>query len=289
MWLTVESPVQRLRRPGANAQGGERVLITVGVHGNEQCGLVAVNQLAAEGFFEQLWAEDSKLSELTLMIGNPGAVKANARFVDVNLNRIFVDEAKVRSGGDSYEESLTPALAEAIDQSTWYLDLHSTSAPTPCFCIPASASSIAVSESLPVQYVLEELLCSLEGTTLHWASRDAGRVAVCVECGQHLEPESVDLAKSSIVQFLAEAAGKVNPDRAAKHVLSCRETQPVRAGFRYPEGQIPHAFQHVKHGELLALDDEGEIRCPFRNGTYLIMPTAHSIVGEEAWFWGLES
>eukprot|EP00930_Biecheleria_cincta_P100528 TRINITY_DN92159_c0_g1_i1.p1 TRINITY_DN92159_c0_g1~~TRINITY_DN92159_c0_g1_i1.p1 ORF type:complete len:305 (-),score=34.95 TRINITY_DN92159_c0_g1_i1:127-1041(-) len=293
--LTVEEPVIRLRN-GAKVETrddctgpGQRVLITVGVHGNEQCGIFAVNELVREGFFVDIWESHCEIAEITLVIGNPRAVAENIRFVDVNLNRVFLEEHKVREGGQLYEESLTPRLSQAIDHATWYLDLHSTSAPTPCFCIPAGRNSIAVSESLPVEYVLEDLLSSLEGTTLHWAARDPQKVAVCVECGQHQDAGSVKLAKQAIVQFLAEAAGKVNPDRAAKHVLSCSQRQEVRSGFRYPQGCVPHAFQHVTFGQVLAYDDQGPVCCPFRSGAYLIMPTAHSILGEEAWFWGLEA
>eukprot|EP00931_Biecheleriopsis_adriatica_P069977 TRINITY_DN43787_c0_g1_i1.p1 TRINITY_DN43787_c0_g1~~TRINITY_DN43787_c0_g1_i1.p1 ORF type:complete len:327 (-),score=77.41 TRINITY_DN43787_c0_g1_i1:183-1121(-) len=287
--LSVEEPVLIFRDGSIeDALPAQRVLITVAVHGNEQCGLVAINELIKEGFFKDFWRDPGNVSEVVVMIGNPGAAAENKRFLEVNLNRILDEEAKVRSGGEKYEETLTPSLAAAIERSTWYLDIHSTSAPTACFCIPTNKESIRVSEVLPADYVLADILSSLAGTTLHWAQRDLEKVAVCVECGQHAERSSVDHARQAVVHFLAEAAGKRSNDRIPKHILSCKQKQDVRPGFCYPEGWTPSAFQHVEHGQLLAHDEEGDIRCPFPGGAHLVMPTALPIVGEEAWWWGVK-
>jgi hypothetical protein len=58
------------------------------------------------------------------------------------------------------------------------------------------------------------------------------------------------------------------------------------SGFRYVDDANVHAFKRVEHGELIAEDEEGEIRCLLPGGAYLVMPTAHPVIGEEAWFWG---
>lgn len=59
----------------------------------------------------------------------------------------------------------------------------------------------------------------------------------------------------------------------------------VGKGFRYT--RRVQAFEHVLHDELLAMDEEvGELRCPFKEGAVIIMPTSAPVLGEEAWFWG---
>lgn len=47
------------------------------------------------------------------------------------------------------------------------------------------------------------------------------------------------------------------------------------------------AFGRFEEGEVVAEDEDGEIRCPFPEGALLVMPTQLPVEGEEAWLWGL--
>jgi len=42
----------------------------------------------------------------------------------------------------------------------------------------------------------------------------------------------------------------------------------------------------VNCNELVACDNAGEIRCPYKQGAFLIMPVGNPTLGEEAWLWG---
>uniref|UniRef100_A0A6S8FQB2 Succinylglutamate desuccinylase/Aspartoacylase catalytic domain-containing protein n=1 Tax=Aplanochytrium stocchinoi TaxID=215587 RepID=A0A6S8FQB2_9STRA len=296
--LSVSNPVMRLTRVGDDAKPqGRRILITVAIHGNEQCGLVAVNQLLSSGELSVSTACRGEVSEVVFVLGNPRAVEADVRFCNENLNRIFMEGADVvEVDSKIYERTLTPGIADEIDKASWYMDIHSTSASSPSFCIPASSgTSSKVAECLPVEFVLEELINSLQGTTLHWAMRDKTKVAMVVECGQHKDPASVTTAKRVILQFLSLASKKkvgdpTSQEKSNKRILVCRERQELRSGFHFINcGKTPHAFQRVGYKELIAKDDFGDIICHYPEGAYLIMPTAHYVIGEEAWFWGVEA
>ncbi len=75
-----------------------------------------------------------------------------------------------------------------------------------------------------------------------------------------------------------------------------RFLRPVEA-FEYVEHNevvknhhknAPFAFSLLKWSvtQVLAYDEEmGEIRCPFKEGAIVVMPTSQPIIGEEAWFW----
>jgi len=91
--LSEHNTVWELAAPYASASQTERVVITVAIHGNEPCGVLATNELLKEGFFAfAAGGPDSPpwpahLKSLTILLGNPQAFQTNVRFIDSNLNR----------------------------------------------------------------------------------------------------------------------------------------------------------------------------------------------------------
>jgi len=270
----------------------KRKLITVCMHGDETCGMLAVNELIQEGFFTQ----KMKLSTLKLeiMLANPRGVKEKKRFIDVNLNRIFHDDKLKRKDKVSqpespmvedslnlYEVGLVQRLADAISDCDEYIDIHSTSASSLPFALPAGdVESEKMATSFCIDFVIEKLVKSVQGTSIGWANV-LGKKAICFECGQHQERTTIETAKRVIKRFVSD-----NVEGTAKSVLTCDTNQVIRKGFRYTSC-APHAFEKVTCNQLLAIDDEvGEIRCKSSAGAFIIMPTANPILGEEAWFWG---
>ncbi|GGC61636.1 succinylglutamate desuccinylase [Marinobacter halophilus] len=77
LWLT--PPTDR------DNPNGEALIISAGIHGNETAPIEVLNKLVSE-----LLAEVWQLAcPLLLMLGNPPAMKAGTRFMDVNMNRLF--------------------------------------------------------------------------------------------------------------------------------------------------------------------------------------------------------
>jgi len=81
-------------------------LITVCIHGNELAGLHAVNELQEEGFFNTL----DVTNRITIILGNPEAVKQRKRFVDINLNRIFAPSFILENSQDLFAQGRKEAL-----------------------------------------------------------------------------------------------------------------------------------------------------------------------------------
>jgi len=63
----------------------EALIISAGVHGNETAPIEALNTLVSE-LFSGEW---SLACPLLLILGNPAAMVAGERFLDVNMNRLF--------------------------------------------------------------------------------------------------------------------------------------------------------------------------------------------------------
>ena len=190
--------------------GPRHLLIIVGVHGNEPCGVEAAKLIlqrqqvfigdlktttADLRTYEDRWVSLEDLFDtltIEFAVGNPKALECNQRYITKNLNRMFdiltlCDDKSAILHGHEYELQRARVLAESIRHSDIVLDVHSCSSDSPPFALP---SSMEVSEELaaclPVQYVVESLVhrCLGGGTTLDCALLH-GIPGVCVECGSH--------------------------------------------------------------------------------------------------------
>jgi len=272
----------------------KRKLITVCMHGDETCGMIAINQLITEGFFQK--ALSNSTSRVTIILANPRGVEAKRRFIDVNLNRIFHEDRLRRKDSGTqpsspidndpllmttYEVGLVQNLADEISDCDEYIDIHSTSSKSCPFALPARDSeSEKFACSFAVDFVIEKLVKSVKGTSIGWANV-LHKKAICFECGQHQDINTVEVAKKIIRTFVTE-----NGEGKTKAVLTCETNQVIRKGFHYVRDP-PRAFDKVTCNEILAQDEEGgDIKCTCSSGAYIIMPTANPILGEEAWFWG---
>jgi len=252
---------------------GTRFLITVAIHGNEPCGVRAVEDLLHEGFWDTI-----PTKEVEILIGNPKALYQNARFIEVNLNRCLRKEFFEFS--DHYEYKRAKIVAEAIDRCDIYLDFHSTSADTPAYALPAdNSSSIELALKMPVPYVVKGLVHTTDSqaTTIDYANQK-NKIAIVFECGKHDSPLAVDRAKKIIKSVL------LNEKYEMAKILTSRDNHVVKKDFKF--ARQFSAFERVNYRELIAHDFEGEVHCPYQEGAYIIMPTNDPIEGEEAWFWG---
>jgi succinylglutamate desuccinylase len=262
-----------------NAQ--KKLLITVCIHGNEVCGLEAVNELLQEGFFKHGY--DKHNVRVTILLGNPRAVMENKRFIDVNLNRMFIPQYYEQGAphvDDPYERSRLEEIIFEMHKCDAYLDIHSTSAPTiPFAIVPPGEKSEAMAKKFPVKFILHNVIKVISGTSVDYV-KDLNKPAVCVECGQHRSEETTRVAKETIRAFVTG-----NPaDHFPKKVLYVDRSVILKEGFQFKKQC--EAFDYVNRNELVASDNGGEIRCPYKQGAYLIMPVGNPTLGEEAWLWG---
>jgi succinylglutamate desuccinylase len=269
-----------------------RILILTAVHGNEPCGVIAVNELLKEGFFDQLAGN----VQVTIILANPRAFEQKKRFLDENLNRAMtnenVDNRKREDGQErtdlNYERRRAAEIGAAIKNCDIMLDLHSTSAETPSFAIPATdpnSETFVQQMNIPTDFITNRLFDVIQGggTTAQYASQ-LGKIAIGVECGQHDNPKSVQTAKNIIRSLLKDyyiphptTESEIAPTSAAVSLI-CTKSEIVRKGFKYT--REVKAFERVSFDEILGIDEEqGELRCPYTEGAYLIMPTSLPFLG----------
>jgi hypothetical protein len=109
-----------------------RVAIVGGCHGNERVGVELVRQFTSAPSLVQR----SSIDAVHCLMGNPAAVAANVRFVDVDLNRQFATEGEAsRESTSANPSAIEAALAVKLRRDLleekrvdFLIDLHSSNA-----------------------------------------------------------------------------------------------------------------------------------------------------------------
>jgi predicted deacylase len=276
-----------------SGKAGPHVCVSALVHGNELCGAIAADWLMREG----VRPRQGKLSFLFCNIGaylsfdpkNPQA----SRFVDEDFNRLWNEET-LDGPRRSAELARARAIRPFIDTVDLLLDIHSMQHATPplMLCGPLDkGKTFARDVSVP------EFVVADAGHAAGKRLRDyAGfgdpaspRNALLVECGQHWEKKSADVAKETALRFLL-ATGAVSrdwieprlaPKPVPQKIVEVTQAVTIRSddfAFAKPYiglETIPNA------GTLLATDGAEKVLTPY-DDCVLIMPSKRLGKGQTA-------
>lgn len=230
------------------------LLVLASQHGDEPCGVLAVNRLLAEEEHERRrrrretggpssppppsWLSGCcAFDRVVFALGNPRAFSRNARQVDENLNRCFPVEKGlselVRDGSSSsssssscYERRRAGELAPLLAGAAAVLDLHSASAPSPAFAMfpPSSAASASLARALlGIPFAVSDHTGQGLGLAIEWAARH-GRGG-----GKGHEREGSNAATAAVT---LEAGQHLSPSSVEASVLA------IRAALRW-RGEDP--------------------------------------------------
>jgi hypothetical protein len=227
-----EFPVPELAPPAGGGAGidhvhgfdsgrpGPHVLITALTHGNEVCGLYAVDRLLA-------WGARPARGKLSLAFANVDAfarfstvAPAASRWVDEDFNRVW-SAAKLDGPGATSELRRARALRPVVAGADLLLDLHSMHLPAPPVLI---AGRHPKGRALAARVGYPALVVSDSGHASGARMRDYGafddpaspKNALLVECGQHGERAAAEVALGSALAFL-RAADIMDPAFFATH------------------------------------------------------------------------
>jgi predicted deacylase len=295
---------------------GPCLIVTGAVHGNEVCGPKAIARV-----LEEIDSGALKIARGTVTfvpVTNPLAYAKNDRAGDRNLNRNLAPTKNPKDFEDHVANWLCPLLA----RHDALLDLHSTRAATKPFAtlgprdnegalqpFKRSREERAMARHLGVERFvdgwLEAYAKGVErrvkegsgsdinrspiygvGTTEYM--RSVGGYAVTLECGQHEDMASVDLAHRAIHNALAflGISTEEPPAPVAKYeALSLREVIDRQS----PEDQFSRAwssFDPLAKGDVIATRKNGQVLTAPRDG-WIVFPDATALPGNE-WFYFAE-
>ncbi len=265
---------------------GIKLLVIGGMHGNEHSGIEAMRRV-----YEKLKPfQDSVRGQIFFIIGNLEALKRNERFIDIDLNRIW-HEKYLQNGYSQYDfkelkeiHDLIEKICQGDYENCVLLDLHTFSADSGIFCIPAENEK---SEKLAQYYgvpFIEKLAKSLPETALNYYG-EKGMTSVVFEGGKHNTPEATDNIEMAIwltLEYLQMIDRKDFPflEKMKKHLREISRDYPHRLEmvyrhkledylqYRTKEGF--YNFKKIDKGEIIAEQNNREVQSPY--GGYILMP-----------------
>jgi predicted deacylase len=300
----------------ASPHPGTRLVILGAVHGNETCGTRAIGRIAGE-----IDAGTLRLvaGRLTLVpVSNPLAYAERRRTGDRNLNRRLVPTATPRE----YEDHVANWLCSLLAAHEVLLDLHSFNAggvpfvflgppdnagPLEPFAQAAREEALAlrlgvgravdgwldtyaagVARRRALAATLPEATLDLDprygiGTTEYM--RSVGGCGVTLECGQHDDPQAVEVAYRAIVRTLAHLRLSDAPDpppRPRMEVLRlCEVVDKLHAADAFARAW--KSFDAVSAGARIGTRHDGTAVVASFAG-HIVFPNPAAAAGQE-WFY----
>ena len=280
------------------------VLVAIGgIHGNEPAGPLAIENVLA-GLHEGI---DFKGSFVGLA-GNLGAMKLGQRFIDSDLNRIWMSGANHQENDDDLGaerlelDSLRKNLGEILERAegpVTVVDLHSSSADGPPFMLAGKPEdNDATNGHFPVPRI-NGLIEKIPGILIHYAIEKGSR-GVVFEGGQHLNAATLDHLTTCLwllmvemgcltaddipgiqegVKKLKRTSGDLPSllDVVFRHAIETGDEFKMEPGYRN--------FDHIFRGEVLARDRYGVIEAPV-DGRILL--PLYQGQGDDGFFVGIE-
>ena len=297
----------------ASPEPGPRLIVTGSVHGNETCGAEGIRRVMRELDSGELRVARGTLT--LVPVANPLAYAKRERNGDRNLNRNFTpsDDPK------DFEDRVVNWLAPLFQRHEALLDLHSTRAATQPFAtfgpldndgplepFRHSAKERAFARSLGVTRFVEGWLSTYArgvqrrskagyanplnsdarygvGTTEYM--RSVGGYAVTLECGQHDDPNSIDVAHRAIHNALAHlrmSGEPAAPLAADYELLALREV----VDRLHPDDRFAKqwsSFDRVRAGEVIGHRHDGTLVAAEQDG-WIVFPDRNAHPGNE-WFY----
>ena len=278
------------------AEPGPHVLVCALTHGNEICGALALDKLLRAGI-------RPRSGRLTLAFNNVAAYRAfdprypiASRYIDEDFNRLWRPDT-LDGPRQSVELERARVLRPVVDSADFLLDLHSMQYATAPLML---AGLLPRSCELARLVGIPELIMCDAGHAAGPRMRDYGgfgdpasrNTALLIECGQHWERRSAQVATDVMLRFLI-ALEIVSPDDVTalgeddfdahprQRVIEVTEAVTIAGnGFEFASD-----FRGLevleKKGSLIGRDGDREVRTPYDN-CVLIMPSRRLVRGQTA-------
>jgi predicted deacylase len=272
---------------------GPHAMVMAITHGNEICGAIAVDRLFKLGV-------KPAIGKLSLGFSNVAAFKTfdpknptASRFVDEDINRVW-SPATLDGPRKSAELARARELRPFIETVDLLLDIHSMQhATAPLMLTGQQERSLALAHRMGAPRLIVRDEGHLAGRRMldydGFGDPASQKTAVLIECGQHWERTSEDVAHDITWRFLA-ATGVLAPaeterQRARPPVEQRVITVTKAVTIETDRFEFVAAYRGLevipKLGTVIARDDTREVRTPYDN-CVLIMPSRRLTKGQTA-------
>jgi predicted deacylase len=276
-----------------NGKPGPHVMVNAVTHGNELCGAIAVDFL----FKEEVRPVRGQLTLSFLNVAAYHAFDKNkpnvSRFVDEDINRVW-ELATLEGPRNTVETRRAREFRPALDRVDYLLDIHSMQHSTaPLMMAGMLDKSLALAHKVGIP----ELIVRDAGHAAGRRMRDYGgfgdktspKTALLIECGQHWEKSSEDVAIATTLSFLG-VLGVLDPEFAKRYPVTRTARQrviTVTAAVTIETDKFTFAGPYTglemlgKKGTLIGYDGDKPVLTPY-DDCVLIMPSRRLTRGSTA-------
>ncbi len=271
---------------------GPTVIAVAGIHGNEPTGVTAIEEVINQ----LIPLKEFLRGRFIGLKGNLAALESNVRFIDEDMNRLWITSLLDKIRRTSFDEIKSSERAELkelltildpivySDEEVIYIDLHTFSGTGAMFTItPKEIRHIELLSQLkiPLVFGIEHTLI---GTSMEYVE-DAGHVGFAFESGTHGTVMAENNAVAGLMTLMVDTGlipadklekfgvyyaylmDKVNGfphklDFIYKHIIEEGDEFKMNPGFKN--------FDPIEKGDWLATDRHGKIEA--QNDGYILMP-----------------
>jgi succinylglutamate desuccinylase len=255
---------------------GPTLAVLAGVHGNEQAGVFALQQLIPKLSITR--------GKLYLAYANPLAIEADVRMINKNLNRCFV----AGNNGTDPEDIRVRELMSILDKCDALLDLHMF------YDEKGLPFAICEDNAVGIANIFDVDIISTNWTKTEPGGSDGymylkGKIGICLECGPIVKSkEYAPYARNAIMQFLKYfemTSEQVMYSKTNKRlIVADKAIYKKTVDFELIKGYAN--FDRLKKGQLIA---ETKTKKYLANDNEcIIFPHYNARINEEAYIIGLE-
>lgn len=256
---------------------GPLLFVTGGIHGNEPSGIRALEKV-----FRELEKTRPQIDGTILgVLGNKLSLNQDKRYIDEDLNRTWTEENIKKGEGQTCEQremfEIIQVLREHPEEDftkRYFLDCHTTSSPSlPFISVQPVNDNDDWAHNFPT-YIIKGFSDIVYGCIDHYLSR-SGLTGFVFEAGQHTHTTSeqnqegmiwlalnkacnLDLETISCYPECVDNFAKKNAPSQKTFEISYRHGLEDVKEFRMEPGY--ENFQEIKKGQLLAVQDNKEVR-----------------------------
>lgn len=257
---------------------GTTSVVLVGVHGDEKCGVEALEKILPTLEIER--------GTVLFGYGNPRAIEADTHFIEANLNRMFNDEGRLTiEEKQSYEFQRAQFLKNYLNNADALLDIHASSIPNSRAFIICEANANEIVFFSPTDLVVSGFDKVEPGGTDYYMN-SKGKIGICLECGYMKDPQSAKIAEASIFAFL-KTRGHIRNDLAPQKKSYVQMFKKYFAKTdKFTLSKPFENFEIVTENQLIGTDGQEEVKASKRS--LILFAHNGTKIGDEVFLLGEE-